>query len=363
MKNLGFKKRNLIALTLAAVLAVSGFGAYKTQAAGRIDEKEQCKITVQIPTATVYDENDHDKIKDAACLYEGDINISLYKIADVDLGGKIVKLDDSSLDISILEKSEIEASKLASLADSAYKYCKGKKHETLTINPSKTTKASVNVERGIYLYVVEGDVKDSRYEYSFTKSIISVPSSNYIQGATKVDENGNIVKAENSDSWLYDVTFALKCEAKARFGYLNITKSLKTHNQSLGTASFVFNVKAELDNKTVFENVYSLDFDSAKKLTTEDIKLPAGSKVTVTEVYSGGSYEQVVAEGEKAVKTVEIKGEETKNVDFTNDYDEKLIVGGISAVNHFEQKDGKISWENADGQLVDQTTGSTEGGN
>ena len=40
--------------------------------------------------------------------------------------------------------------------------------------------------------------------------------------------------------------------------------------------------------------------------------------------------------------------------DFENDYDGRLISGGISAENHFENEDGVINWIDASGNKVEQ---------
>ena len=72
MNNLVVRKKNIIAMLIAAVVAVSGFGIYKTQAAGLIDESKQCSVTVQNPIID----------------YTGNINVDFYKVADVDLTGQ-----------------------------------------------------------------------------------------------------------------------------------------------------------------------------------------------------------------------------------------------------------------------------------
>ena len=62
--------------------------------------------------------------------------------------------------------------------------------------------------------------------------------------------------------------------------------------------------------------------------------LPAGSVVTVTEVYSGASY-TLVSEG---TQTVTLDSSATFRVEFENDYT-PTRTGGHGIVNHFEYSD------------------------
>ena len=187
--------------------------------------------------------------------------------------------------------------------------------------------------------------------------MISVPSSYLIQGATKLDENGNIIEASNSDEWLYNVDVAIKSDAKQRFAKLQINKTLKTFNKSLGNAAFVFDVTAKLDGRTVFSNVYTMNFTGATTQSVTVEGIPATAAVTVKEVYSGASYSP---EGD-ITKEVTVLADKASSVDFSNDYDERLELGGISAENQFISEDGKIFWIDANGNKIEQK--SVEGGN
>ena len=346
MKKLAIKRKHYIALALSATLLLSGFGFYKANAASLIDEDEQCKITVQIPTASQYDENEHSKISDGIIMYDKDVTVKFYKIADVELNGSYgISLAD--IDLSVLDNENVTAKQWEDLTNQAYEAVKDSDPAyTLTINPSNETEKTINVDRGLYLYVCD-DILGDAYKYTFTKSMISVPSSYLVQGATKLDENGNIVEAPTSDKWLYNVDVALKSEAEPRFGSIQINKTLKTFNKSLGSAAFVFEVTATVDDETVFNNVYTMNFNSA---TTQSVKvdnLPATAKVTVKEVYSGASYSM---ESDEASKEVDVDANKVQTVDFTNDYDERLELGGISVENRFEyDENGQINWNKSVG--------------
>lgn len=327
---------------MAAVVAVSGFGVYQSQAAEKIDENKKCTITVKVPDACSLDDKPADNtIVNGISLYDGTLEVDFYKLADVKLNGEINTTVDG-VDLSGLSGSKVTADTIKTIADEAYKKIDPKKPTyKVKINPSTEKSKPVNedkgVDRGIYLYVVK-DFQNKQYQYSFDKYIVMVPYSTTISQGTKVDEHGNIVDVEeSSDDWVYDTEIALKCKATEIYGKLKITKELKTYNESLGTTPFVFEVEAfygEGDKKEiVYSNVFSMDFDKPGEQYIEVEKIPANSKVIVKEVYSGASY---TIEGD-VEKTTEIKENETAEVKFTNDYNDQTDVGAISIENHFNE--------------------------
>ncbi|WP_033153800.1 DUF5979 domain-containing protein [Pseudobutyrivibrio ruminis] len=341
MKSLIFKKKNLIAFAMAAVVAVSGFGVYQSQAAEKIDENKQCTITVKVPDTCSLDDKPADSsIVNGISLYDGTLEVDFYKLADVELNGEI-GISLAGVDLSDLSKSDVTAEDIKATANEAYKVVKDSApNYKVEINPSKELSKTVNgdkgVDRGIYLYVVK-DFQNKQYQYSFDKYIVMVPYSTTISQGTKVDEHGNIVDVESSDDWVYDTEIALKCKATEIYGNLKITKELKTYNESLGTTPFVFEVEAfygEGDNKEiVYSNVFSMDFSEpgSREITVE--KIPANSTVTVTEVYSGASYKLT----SDKTKTTTIVENETSTVEFVNDYDDQTDIGTISIENHFNE--------------------------
>ena len=327
---LGFKKKNLIALALTAVMAVSGFGVYQAKAAGKIDETKQCTVSVSV-------QNDSTSTNPFSS-YKGYVTVRFYKVADVDAGGNY---DNAVVDLSKLSGSDVKAEDLDAVADAAYKYFKldtdspKNPDASVSFNLSDIDNATEFMNKGLYLFVPQ-PTKDDYYDYTFKYSLVSVPTSKYIT-STKVGEDGSIV-ADNSasDAWEYDVDIILKPEAKVRYGKLQINKTLNTFNESLGTASFVFEVEATKDDKLVFSNVYTLNFDSATTKSVVVEKIPAGAVCKVKEVYSGASYTNVaVPEIDNENGGITIVADETKEVDFVNDYDNRLIEGGLGVENHF----------------------------
>lgn len=143
-----------------------------------------------------------------------------------------------------------------------------------------------------------------------------------------------------SDSWIYDdIDIELKPEQTGLMGSLQINKTLKTYNTALGEPVFAFDVEAyDRDGNVVFSDIASIRFDStgAKSVVIDNI--PAGSRVIVKEVYAAGSYQVTSSD---SIETQIVAGE-TADVDFTNDYNDKLIYS-TGVVNHFEY-DG-TGWE------------------
>ena len=359
MKSLGFKKKNLIALAVAAVLAVTGVGTYNVHAAKLIDESQQCKITVRIPdTCAVGEKPTAGTTSNSICLYNGDLKIDLYQIAEVETNGDI-GTTLANVDLSALSKSDVTADTIKSIANSAYEVVKDSEpNYTITLNPSKEKTKTIDVNKGIYLYVPH-DCQNGRYTFKSDKYIVMVPYSTTISEETKVDANGEIVKVAGSDEWIYDAEIALKFDATEVFGSLTIQKTLTKYNKSLGTTPFVFEVEAtygEGDEKVVvYSNVFSMDFSKpgSQEITVE--KIPANSTVTVTEVYSGASY-KLTSDKTKTTTIVENK---TSTVKFINDYDDQTDIGTISIENHFDKNGFVDSTKSSTSSTTDKTTDST----
>jgi len=335
VKSLIFKKKNLIAVAMAAVVAVSGFSAYRAQAAVKIDETKQCSITVKFENpANATGATDANAITS----YTGDVEVDFYKLAEVKVNGDI-ETTVSGVDLSALSNSNVDAAQVKDIAAKAYEKVKDTNpYKKVTIKPSAKKPESVNVNRGIYLYVVK-DFQNNQYEYTFEKYIVMVPYSTTISQGTKVDENGNIVNTTPSDEWIYNPEIALKYSVEEIYGSLEITKELKTYNKSLGTTPFVFEVEASYDKgeskEIVYSNVFTMNFSEPGTQTVTVPNIPANSTVVVTEVYSGASYKEVVSENE--THTVKIQKGIAAKTKFTNDYDNQTDVGAISIENHFDE--------------------------
>ena len=192
---------------------------------------------------------------------------------------------------------------------------------------------------GMYLVWVE-PVETERYLYRFIPFLVSLPSQ------------------DSGEGWNYGtdpenpVIVGLKPDREDLYGDLSIVKNLTSYHETLEGATFVFEIKAIKEDRLVYSDVVSMTFDGpgSGALTVEDI--PAGARVTVTEVYSGAGYREST---DTRNRDTVIEAGETAAVSFTNEYDGRLNGGGIGVVNHFvyeKDEDGteSLDWEKQYGE-------------
>lgn len=187
-----------------------------------------------------------------------------------------------------------------------------------------------NLETGMYLVQAE-TVQTSEYTYDFTPYLVSLPNNYYS-------------KENLDDTWVYDVTTGMKPQQTQRYGDLEIVKDLTEYNASLKDALFVFQVEGTRNGEQVYSDVVSIKFNQAGEKSVLVKHLPAGTKVTVKEVYAGGSYSNTSGDTQETVIVADGVTDHPASVSFTNTYNGKLIPG-TGIVNHFENKDGEWSWE------------------
>ncbi len=266
------------------------------------------------------------------------IAVDLYKVATVDKVGNYEAVDGYTLGIIDDKTTADDWIKMAEDAMAVIE-----ENDTEATYSGTAEVGFDDLELGLYL-VVAANTKSETYEYSFNPYLVSLPNNYYY-----TNENQN-------DDWVYDITTSLKPERTDLYGDLVIEKDLLTYNATVGGATFVFQVEATKnyktsenaadDIKTVYSDVVSISFDAAGKQSVLVENIPAGAEVTVTEVYSGGSYE-ATGENEYVVtivadEVVETEAGTVATVTFTNDYSGELN-GGSGIVNHFEQ--GENGWE------------------
>lgn len=177
---------------------------------------------------------------------------------------------------------------------------------------------------GMYLVRAES-VQSAEHIHHFIPYLIALPDNYYA-------ENGN-------DAWVYEVESELKPEQQERLGSLVIEKKLTAYNATFGRTSFVFQIEAEKDGKSVYSDVVSLAFDKPGVKSLQIDNIPAGAVVEVTEVYSGASYTAVTAPRQTAVIEAEGEDKNPAKVEFENTYDGHPN-GGFGIVNHFKYGDG-----------------------
>ncbi len=204
----------------------------------------------------------------------------------------------------------------------------------------KAQGAVSGLSTGMYLVWVE-PVETEDYLYRFIPFLVSLPS------------------LDSGEVWNYGedaekpVIVGLKPEREDLYGDLSIEKNLLSYNETLAGASFVFEIKAVKEDRLVYSDVVSMTFDGpgSGSLTVEDI--PAGARVTVTEIYSGAGYRESTG---TASRSTVIEAGDTAAVSFTNEYDGRLNGGGTSIINHFvyeKDEDGSesLDWEKLYGEI------------
>lgn len=269
-------------------------------------------------------------------LLSASIPVKLYKVASVDESGNYTGIGAfSKLDLSSVSADNLDAA-AATWAERAAKAKKLLKDDTepTTTTLTQGSGTATGLDTGLYL-VDTPKVITTNYTYTFTPYLVSLPTNNYYN-------NG-----QTSDDWIYDLTkesnsaVGLKPEQHVRYGDLVIKKELKDHNATFGNnATFVFQIDITTLDKKTETRIEELTFSAAGDDSVTITKIPAGSHVKVTEVYSGASYElasaksqetDIIANPEKETE-VEFKPAE---VSFINKHDGRTN-GGYGVKNNFK---------------------------
>ena len=269
-------------------------------------------------------------------LLSASIPVNLYKVASVDESGNYTGIGAfSKLDLSSVSADNLDAA-AATWAERAAEAKKLLKDDT---EPTTTTLTqgrgtATGLDTGLYL-VDTPKVITPNYTYTFTPYLVSLPTNNYYSG------NGA------SDDWIYDLTkeynsaVGLKPEQHVRYGNLVINKELVDHNATFGNnATFVFQIDITTLDEKKETRIEELTFSAAGNDSVTITKIPAGSHVKVTEVYSGASYELASAKSQETdiIANPEKKSEvefRPAEVSFINKHDGRTN-GGYGVKNNFK---------------------------
>lgn len=369
MRAINKKKRGPV-LAAAVVLLALAVRAEVTYGAGGIEtDRTDCRITFDLSVHYQEPAASGDEAPDAeagepvtgdrfAELNASSIDVDLYRIASVDVSGHYKALNPyQSLEESLSGiDHKTTAQEWMTLAGEAYALAVPGEDGTQTgAQPEKSIsfqstdapekRTADGLETGFYLVTAE-DVITEEFIYHFTPYLVALPGNGYAPPETE------------EDSWEYEVTVGLKPGQEERYGDLEIVKTLRSYNETLGGASFIFEIKAVKNGQTVYSDVCSLVFDGpGRKSLKIEGKIPVKAEVTVTEVYSGASYE--VSEGTSKEQHPVIEAEKTAAAEFSNTYDHRLN-GGSTIVNAFSPRGQEADvWDHE--QLKDSTGKS--GGN
>ena len=253
------------------------------KAANAIDTDAECSIQFDIGG-------------NSSELLSASIPVNLYKVASVDVSGNytatgtFAKLDLSSVSADNLDTA---AATWSERAAEAKKLLKDDTEPTTTVTLTQGRGTATGLDTGLYL-VDTPKVITPNYTYTFTPYLVSLPTNNYYSG------NGA------SDDWIYDLTkeynsaVGLKPEQHVRYGNLVINKELVDHNATFGNnATFVFQIDITTLDEKKETRIEELTFSAAGNDSVTITKIPAGSHVKVTEVYSGASYELASAKSQE----------------------------------------------------------------
>ncbi len=312
------------ALVLAFVLLLGTFTLSRVQAALAVDTERKCSVQVNVSDG-------HFKELDGM-----NVTVDLYKVAEMSEFGAYT-LTPAFAELTAIEEvsSDTTAADWEHFAVLAKEIVDaGEVEKAATGTTSNGTILFEGLDVGLYLIDAQPALSDTN-EYTFKPSLISVPNNYYHM-------TGN-------DEWVYDLTgenaVTIKSEKTDRYGDLEIIKILDVFNETIGGATFVFQieaVKTDIDTgeeKVVYSDVVSMTFHGpgTDSLVIEGI--PAGAVVTVTEIYTGASY-TLVSDG---TQTVIITAEDVVGTTFENTYDEGLNGGG-GIVNHFSYNPETGEW-------------------
>ncbi|MDD2978637.1 MAG: DUF5979 domain-containing protein [Hespellia sp.] len=324
------KKRGRIgsALLLALVLVASVVGVPKVQAANAVDVDADCSIDF-----TIAGSQTAGALKE---LYDGTVSVpvKMYKVASIDASGNyMAESEFSKLGVESVN-SETSAADWSEKAETAAKIVADNGMTTDITATIKNGMASIqDLKPGLYLVDAENAMSPS-FEYSFTPYLVSLPNNYY-----------NVASGSSSDEWIYHLTgenaLSLKPEQTARFGSLVINKTLVNQNITMGeSASFVFEaVITPLVGET-YKKQAMITMNSAGNDSVTIEKIPAGATVTVTEIYSGASYEVSEVDGQ----TVLIPANGSASVAFTNTHDGRPN-GGHGVENSFRlDENNQYQW-------------------
>lgn len=315
------------ALTLAAITVLSAAGLSSVYGALGVETDQKCTLTFTVDT------EEFTELLDLA------IPVYVYKVADITEEAAYDTTGYADFGNLGLEKvsSTTTAEEWAQMAEKAMETVEYKKiaptadvKVTKPAGATESTGVINDLDTGMYLVQAE-TVQTNEYTYDFTPYLVSLPNNYYS-------------KENPDDTWRYNVTTGMKPQQTQRYGDLKIVKDLTEYNASLKDALFVFQVEGTRDGKKVYSDVVSIKFNQAGEKSVLVKHLPAGTKVTVKEVYAGGSYSNTSGDTQEKEIVAEGSTDNPASVSFTNTYNGKLIPG-TGIVNHIEIENGNWDWK------------------
>lgn len=315
---------------------------------------------------------------------EGDLVLDLYSIADIvwdgtgekDTTGKkqtsyylqtaedsAFKADFNDLNVGVDKETQQYRGDIDidALANTAAGIVFG--GESKTINaayPGLALNTEYDLDAGLYLAIVHsGDLEEADYE-----EYLDVEESNYTSHAYSYDKTYTfkplLVFVYGDNAAAIDLSkkdedeVLIKYSIDDRFGQLQIIKFVSVYGGKKTNTTLIFSVKGyDKNDNLVYDKILTLALNKGGEydpIVLDDI--PVGTRVVVTEDYSGASYELVSKEGDE--QTIEPFNEkELQIARFENKYND-IPFSGYGVTNTFtyeekvveEQTKGSWTWTN-----------------
>lgn len=316
------KKGMAAALVCAVAFSAFALSNGNTYAADAVDLTKNCSLTVEVESGSLF-EGDLDQMT---------IPVALYKVADVDVSGHYTELEGFE-GVGLEDISDLTtADKWLEMAQTAAGKLTDSSQAAADIEVVNGTGTADKLKAGMYLVVPEETYnKDYSYLYQFTPYLTALPGNDYYNSG--------------DDDWIYDTTIGLKVEREMQYGGLTINKHLSGYNSLTQDGTFVFQIEGEKDGVT-YSNVAMIDMNALENASTYVEGIPVGMTVSVTEIYSGGSYEpvgEVSASATIVADQIVEAGGTGASVAFENEYNDKLIPG-TGVLNQFTAPEGNGDW-------------------
>lgn len=359
-------KSRLAGLALASIMAagctLAALGGI-VRAAEALDLDRECALQVKVEPKAM---------EEGGKTEPPDVAIDLYKVADaVEAEGydayhfeAIDAFAGLELDIAVGEEQDAQVWMTQAQQAAAIVFAEGN-----AVAPAasavKAADADVveltGLEPGLYLMVprgadleqadyliretAEGEAQETiqtvaysdSYTFTYSPQLVALPTKESVDGTAATSNPGE---------WIYELTGANAAESKpalsGRFAALRIDKEL-TEYLTGKPATFVFTIEATLRGNLVYSNAVSITFEGPGMQSELIVdRIPVGAEVTVTEAYSGATYQ--AAADSPQVQTLTMTNAAPEDPDFANIASFRNIYDGTgrrgSAItNHFEYAD------------------------
>ena len=319
-------KRNHPALLRSTVIVLLALALLVSTIGGAQAEETACSVTVT---------TDLSPAEKADLVTGAGLVLDVYQIAALDVDSVSFTLLDPYTGLALDVDNADMAQKATALALG-----------TTPLIANAQLDMPLTLDPGLYLILAHGSLTDyveNRTDSEGNPQLVTLAKS----GSFLYRFLPMLVSLPNrtdGEDWDYNLTVPLKVE---QTGYVDIAKTLRTYEESEGTARFLFDVEAELDGELVYSNVEYMDFTAAETQVKRIEGLSEGTTVTVTEVYSGARYR---LEGSNT-QTVTVEYGESATVTFVNDYYPSQV-SGETVVNQFTYGEGEYggtwSWVKLD---------------